>query len=101
VQAAVRCARGTTRPVMSRPSCATTAPAADNPYDWGRIAAANALSDIYAMGGTPTFAVNLLCWPPVRDARGPYGSAEELSVFADLPPAVTDRLAGDLLFLRE
>ena len=38
---------------------------------------------------------------PVRDARGPYGSAEELSVFADLPPAVTDLLAGYLLFLHE
>ncbi len=38
-------------------------PVVDDPYDWGRIAAANALSDIYAMGGTPVVAVNLLCWP--------------------------------------
>src|SRR5262249_3024585 len=30
---------------------------------WGRIAAANALSDVYAMGGTPVVAVNLLTWP--------------------------------------
>src|SRR3954465_13874300 len=38
-------------------------PVVDDPYDWGRIAAANALSDIYAMGGRPLFAVNLLAWP--------------------------------------
>ena len=38
-------------------------PVVDDPYDWGRIAAANALSDIYAMGGTPLLAVNLLAWP--------------------------------------
>jgi selenide,water dikinase len=38
-------------------------PVVDNPYDWGRIAAANALSDIYAMGGEPLLAVNLLAWP--------------------------------------
>ena len=38
-------------------------PVVDDAYDWGRIAAANALSDIYAMGGTPLVAVNLLCWP--------------------------------------
>jgi len=38
-------------------------PVVDDPYDWGRIAAANALSDVYAMGGTPVVAVNLLCWP--------------------------------------
>ncbi|MFI6603345.1 selenide, water dikinase SelD [Nonomuraea sp. NPDC050536] len=38
-------------------------PVVDDPYDWGRIAAANALSDVYAMGGTPLVALNLLCWP--------------------------------------
>jgi selenide,water dikinase len=38
-------------------------PVVDNAYDWGRIAAANALSDVYAMGGSPVVAVNLLCWP--------------------------------------
>ena len=41
-------------------------PVVDDPYDWGRIAAANALSDIYAMGGTPLVAVNLLAWPRTR-----------------------------------
>jgi selenide,water dikinase len=38
-------------------------PVVDDAYDWGRIAAANALSDVYAMGGTPIVAVNLLGWP--------------------------------------
>ena len=38
-------------------------PVVDDAYDWGRIAAANALSDIYAMGGRPLIAVNLLAWP--------------------------------------
>ncbi|CAM3979702.1 selenide, water dikinase SelD [Helcobacillus massiliensis] len=39
------------------------APVVDDPYDWGRIAAANALSDVYAMGGTPVVAINLVGWP--------------------------------------
>jgi selenide,water dikinase len=39
------------------------APVVDDAYDWGRIAAANALSDVYAMGGRPLVAVNLLGWP--------------------------------------
>ena len=38
-------------------------PVVDDAYDWGRIAAANALSDIYAMGGTPVMAINLVAWP--------------------------------------
>ena len=38
-------------------------PVVDDAYDWGRIAAANALSDIYAMGGRPLVALNLLGWP--------------------------------------
>ena len=38
-------------------------PILDNPYDWGRVAAANALSDIYAMGGDPVSALQLVCWP--------------------------------------
>jgi selenide,water dikinase len=44
-------------------------PVVDDPYDWGRIAAANALSDIYAMGGTPLLAINLLAWPRDRLPR--------------------------------
>jgi selenide,water dikinase len=38
-------------------------PVVDDAYDWGRIAATNALSDVYAMGGRPVLAVNLLGWP--------------------------------------
>ena len=38
-------------------------PIVDDPGDWGRIAAANALSDIYAMGGTPSTALQLIGWP--------------------------------------
>jgi selenide,water dikinase len=38
-------------------------PIVDDPYDFGRIAAANALSDIYAMGGRPLTAMNLLAFP--------------------------------------
>jgi selenide,water dikinase len=38
-------------------------PVVDDPYDWGRIAAANALSDVYAMGGTPLTALQLVGWP--------------------------------------
>jgi len=38
-------------------------PIVDNPYDWGRIAAANALSDVYAMGGDPFTALQLVGWP--------------------------------------
>lgn len=38
-------------------------PVVDAPYDWGRIAAANALSDIYAMGGRPLTALQLVGWP--------------------------------------
>jgi selenide, water dikinase len=38
-------------------------PIVDDPYDWGRIAATNALSDIYAMGGRPLLALNIVNWP--------------------------------------
>jgi selenide,water dikinase len=38
-------------------------PIVDDAYDWGRIAAANALSDVYAMGGSPLLALNLTAWP--------------------------------------
>ena len=38
-------------------------PIVDDAYDFGRIAAANALSDIYAMGATPLLALNLVGWP--------------------------------------
>ena len=57
--AAVRIAEGTA--LISTADFFT--PVVDDPYDWGRIAAANALSDVYAMGGRPVVAINLLCWP--------------------------------------
>ncbi|MEJ5945066.1 selenide, water dikinase SelD [Pseudokineococcus basanitobsidens] len=62
-------------------------PVVDDPYDWGRIAATNALSDVYAMGGTPLVAVNLLCWP--RDLLPMEVAAEVLRGGADV-----GRLAG-------
>ena len=51
-------------------------PVVDDAYDWGRIAAANALSDIYAMGGEPVCALNLLAWP--MDRLGPELAQEVL-----------------------
>jgi selenide,water dikinase len=42
-------------------------PIVDDPFDWGRIAAANALSDVYAMGGRPLTALNLVGWPRSLD----------------------------------
>ena len=39
------------------------APVVDDAYDYGCIAAANAMSDVYAMGGTVTFALNIAAWP--------------------------------------
>ncbi|MBS1868758.1 MAG: selenide, water dikinase SelD [Actinobacteria bacterium] len=41
-------------------------PLVDDPYDFGRIAAANALSDVYAMGGTPLSALNVVAFPLER-----------------------------------
>jgi selenide,water dikinase len=41
-------------------------PVVDDPFVYGQIAAANALSDVYAMGGTPVTALNLTCYPDDR-----------------------------------
>lgn len=41
-------------------------PVVDDPYDFGRIAASNSLSDIYAMGATPLFALNIVAFPSSR-----------------------------------
>ena len=38
-------------------------PIVNDPYNFGRIAAANSLSDIYAMGGKPLTAMNIVCFP--------------------------------------
>ncbi|WP_020659052.1 selenide, water dikinase SelD [Amycolatopsis benzoatilytica] len=67
-------------------------PVVDDPYDWGRIAAANALSDVYAMGGTPVVAVNLLGWP--REVL-PFDLAREvLRGGLDVCSAAACHLAG-------
>ena len=50
-------------------------PIVDDARDWGRIAAANALSDVYAMGGRPVVALNLTAWP---------GSSLPLDLLADV-----------------
>lgn len=44
-------------------------PMVDDPYTFGQIAAANALSDIYAMGGKPVTAMNIVCFPQNEDLR--------------------------------
>jgi selenide, water dikinase len=65
-------------------------PIVDDPYDFGRIAAANALSDVYAMGGEPLSALNLVAFPLER--LGPDVLAEILRGGADVV-----RSAGALL----
>ncbi len=42
-------------------------PIVDDPYNYGRIAAANSLSDVYAMGGDPLIALNIVCFPNCLD----------------------------------
>jgi selenide,water dikinase len=67
-------------------------PVVDDPYDWGRIAAANALSDVYAMGGRPVVAVNLLGWP--REVLPFELAAEVLRGGRDVCGAAGCHLAG-------
>ena len=59
-------------------------PIVDDPYDFGAIAVANAVSDIYAMGGSPLTALNIVCYPVDLDRgilaeilRGGYDKAAE------------------------
>jgi len=67
-------------------------PVVDDPYDWGRIAAANALSDVYAMGGEPVVAVNLLAWP--RDVLSLDLAREVLRGGRDVAHAAGCHLGG-------
>lgn len=68
------------------------APVVDDAYDWGRIAATNALSDVYAMGGRPVVAVNLLGWP--RDVLPFELAAETLRGGLDVCVLAGCHLAG-------
>jgi len=58
-------------------------PLVDDPGDWGRIAAANALSDVYAMGGSPRLALNIVGWPvdelPLELLADVLGGAREVA----------------------
>jgi selenide, water dikinase len=67
-------------------------PVVDDLRDWGRIAAANALSDIYAMGGEPLVAVNLLAWP--REELPFELAAEVLAGGAEVAEGAGCHLAG-------
>lgn len=67
-------------------------PVVDDAYDWGRIAATNALSDVYAMGGRPVVAVNLLGWP--RDVLPMELAAETLRGGLDVCGVAGCHLAG-------
>jgi selenide,water dikinase len=49
-------------------------PVCDDPRRFGRVAAANSLSDVYAMGGTPLFALNLCCFPEEGVPEGVLGA---------------------------
>ena len=62
-------------------------PIVDDPYAFGAIAAANSLSDVYAMGGMPVIALNVVCFPAALDKsilatvlKGGYAKAAEANV---------------------
>jgi selenide,water dikinase len=67
-------------------------PIVDDPYDFGRIAAANALSDVYAMGGTPLLALNVVAFPLERLGANVLG--EILRGGFDVVTAAGATLAG-------
>lgn len=65
-------------------------PVVDDPYMYGQIAAANSLSDVYAMGGTPLTAMNIICFPTEK---------LDLSVLAEILRGGADKIreAGAVL----
>lgn len=74
-------------------------PIVDDPYTFGAVAAANALSDIYAMGATPIFALSILAWPREPDllalvgdaVRGSSDKAREAGIFVLGGHSIEDR----------
>ena len=73
-------------------------PVVDDPYDYGQIAAANALSDVYAMGGVPKLALNIFCFPEEQPKeiageilRGGYEKAQEAGVVIAGGHTIKDR----------
>ena len=67
-------------------------PVVDDAYTFGQIAAANALSDVYAVGGEPLVALNLLGWP--RELLSPDLAAEVLRGGLDIAAAAGCHVAG-------
>ncbi|MGC9325177.1 MAG: selenide, water dikinase SelD, partial [Desulfomonilia bacterium] len=65
-------------------------PIVDDPYDFGQVAVANALSDVYAMGGKPLLAMNIICFPE---------KGMDISVLSDILKGGFDKMqeAGVLL----
>ena len=66
-------------------------PIVDDPFDFGRIAAANAISDVYAMGASPLMAIAILGWPvekiPAAIAKEVLEGARSVCREADIPLA--------------
>jgi selenide, water dikinase len=66
-------------------------PIVDDAFDFGRIAAANSISDIYAMGGTPMMAIAILGWPidklPVAEAQKVLEGARAICTEVNVPLA--------------
>ncbi|MFA5713706.1 MAG: selenide, water dikinase SelD, partial [Bacteroidales bacterium] len=67
-------------------------PIVDNPRNYGKISATNALSDIYAMGGTPLMAIAILSWP--LDKLGPHLAAEVMGGAEEVCHSAGIALAG-------
>ena len=67
-------------------------PIVDDPFDFGRIAATNAISDIFAMGGTPVLAIAILGWP--IDKLGPEVAAEVINGGREVCHSLGIPLAG-------
>jgi selenide,water dikinase len=67
-------------------------PVVDDAFTFGRIAAANALSDVYAVGGEPLVSLNLLGWP--RDVLSPELAGEVLRGGLDIAAAAGCHVAG-------